>query len=68
MKDGKTDLRVRLDARLADALDRAAQRQFMTIAAYTRQTLLKRLRRDGYLVVDTQMEANGNDERRIANS
>lgn len=41
------ELKIRLPACLAEALERAAQKEFSTVSEYTRQSLVARLRRDG---------------------
>jgi len=46
------DLRVRLPARMVDALELAAQRQLTSISTYTRQTLFAQLVEDGLLAAD----------------
>jgi hypothetical protein len=44
------DIKVRLPPRLAEAVRRAARRQFRSLSDYTRQSLIEQLRRDGVLL------------------
>jgi hypothetical protein len=50
-------LRARAPRQLVDAVEAAAQRDFMSAGQFIRETLLKRLREDGMLLPETSRNA-----------
>lgn len=52
-----SELRVKLPAPLAHALERAARTRLQTVSELTRQALLERLQREGIVVDPVRQEA-----------